>query len=108
MTGSFAGTPYFMPREQITNFKYAKPVSDVWSMGATIYNILTGAHPYLFSEKRDPIDVILNEEVVPIRKRDRSIAKSLAGVLDKALAKKAKDRFQNGSELLAAIESAIR
>jgi serine/threonine protein kinase len=108
MTGGFAGTPYFMPREQITNFKYVKPVSDVWSMGATIYNILTGVYPYAFSEKRDPIDVILNEEVVPIRKRDKSIPKSLASVLDRALSKKTKDRFQNGAEFLAAVESATR
>ena len=63
MTGGYAGTPFFMPREQITNFKYVKPVSDVWSMGATIYNMLTGAFPYPFSKERDPIDVILNEDV---------------------------------------------
>jgi len=37
MTGGDAGTPVFMPREQITNFKYVKPESDVWSMGATIH-----------------------------------------------------------------------
>ena len=108
MTGSFAGTPYFMPREQITNFKYVKPASDVWGMGATIYNMLTSTFPYPFSKERDPIDVILNEEVVPIRKRDKSIPKSLAGILDRALAKKAKDRFQNASEFLAAVESAVR
>ena len=54
MTGGYAGTPVFMPREQITNFKYVKPVSDVWSMGATIYNMLTGAFPYPFSKERDP------------------------------------------------------
>ena len=45
LTGNYAGTPYFIPREQITNFKYVKPVSDVWSMGATIYNMLTGHFP---------------------------------------------------------------
>ena len=31
-----------MPREQVTNFKYVRPVSDVWSMGATFYNMVTG------------------------------------------------------------------
>ena len=35
MTGGNAGIPVFMPREQITNFKYVKPVSDVWSIGFT-------------------------------------------------------------------------
>ncbi len=35
LTGTYAGTPLFLPREQIINFKYSKPVSDIWSMGAT-------------------------------------------------------------------------
>jgi hypothetical protein len=108
MTGGYAGTPVFMPREQITNFKYVKPVSDVWSMGATIYNMLTGAFPYSFTKERDPIDVILNEDVVPIRKRDKTLPAPLAALLDKALAKKTKERFQNASELLAAIKRVIR
>ena len=108
MTGGYAGTPVFMPREQITNFKYIKPVSDVWSMGATIYNMLTGAFPYPFSNKRDPIDVILNEDVVPLRKRDKSLPAPLADVLDRALAKRTKDRFQTASDLLRAMNVALR
>jgi len=35
LTGNYAGTPLFMPPEQIVNFKYVKPVSDVWSFAAT-------------------------------------------------------------------------
>jgi len=31
MTGGYAGTPVFMPREQITNFKYVKPVRELFS-----------------------------------------------------------------------------
>jgi serine/threonine protein kinase len=107
MTGGYAGTPVFMPREQITNFKYVKPVSDVWSMGATIYNMLTGAFPYSFTKERDPIDVILNEDVVPIRKRDKSVTASLAAVIDKALAKKAKERYQTAAELLADLKRVL-
>lgn len=108
MTGGYAGTPVFMPREQITNFKYVKPVSDVWSMGATIYNMLTGAYPYPFSKDRDPIDVILNEDAVPIRKRDKSISVDLAAVIDRSLATKTKERYRSGIEMLAAIKPALQ
>jgi len=107
MTGGYAGTPVFMPREQITNFKYVKPVSDVWSMGATIYNLLTGTFPYPFSKDRDPIDVILNDDIVPIGQRDKTLPKNLCAVLDKALEKKAKDRYQTAAEMLAAVEKAL-
>ena len=107
ITGGYAGTPVFMPREQITNFKYVKPVSDVWSMGATIYNMLTGAFPYSFTKERDPIDVILNDDIVPIRKRDAAIPKALAEVIDRALAIDRKKRPQNAGELLAILRPAI-
>lgn len=107
MTGAYAGTPYFMPREQITNFKYVKPVTDVWSMAASFYNMLTANVPYEFVKGRDPIDVILNDEVVPIRKRDKTIPSKFGDVLDRALAKKAKDRYQTASEFRAALKGAL-
>ena len=103
MTGNTAGTPVFMPPEQLINFKYVKPVSDVFSMGATMYFLLTGAFPFNFPEKRDPMDVILNDDVVPIRKRSASIPKVLAAAIDRAVAKKAKDRFSDGGVLLSAL-----
>jgi serine/threonine protein kinase len=105
MTGKTAGTPVFMPPEQIINFKYVKPVSDVFSMGATMYYLLTGAFPFEFPEKRDPMDVILNDDVVPIRKRLASIPKPLAAVIDRAVTKKHKDRYPDAGELLAALPS---
>ncbi len=107
MTGKYAGTSYFMPREQITNFKHVKPASDVWSMAATIYNILTGKFPYEFTKQRDPIDVILNEDIVPIVKRSKSLPASISAVLDQALAKKPKHRYQTGAEFLAALKVAV-
>jgi len=105
MTGKTAGTPVFMPPEQIINFKYVKPVSDVFSMGATLYYLLTGSFPFEFTEKRDPMDVILNDDVVPIRKRIASIPKPLAATIDRAVTKKHKDRFPDAGELLKALHS---
>ncbi len=103
MTGKTAGTPVFMPPEQITNFKYVKPVSDVFSMGATMYYLLTGAFPFEFTKKRDPMDVILNDDVIPIRKRAPSISKPLAAAIDRAVTKKHKVRYHDAGELLRAL-----
>ncbi|TSA31658.1 MAG: FHA domain-containing protein [Verrucomicrobiaceae bacterium] len=104
MTGKTAGTPVFMPPEQIINFKYVKPVSDVFSMGATLYFLLTGKFPFEFQAKRDPMDVILNDDVVPIRKRLATIPKPLAIVIDRAVTKKHKDRYSDAAELLKALK----
>jgi eukaryotic-like serine/threonine-protein kinase len=103
MTGNYAGTPVFMPPEQITNFKYVKPVSDVWSFAASLYQLLTGKFPYRFDPKRDPIDIILNENPVPIRDRMPGLEKNLAAVIDKALVRNPKDRFPDAGKLLASL-----
>ena len=89
----------------ITNFKYVKPVSDVWSFAASIYQLLTGKFPYRFDPKRDPIDIILNENPVPIGERMPGLAKDIAAVIDQALVRNPKDRFPDAGKLLASAPS---
>jgi serine/threonine protein kinase len=103
ITGQYAGTPVFMPPEQITNFKYVKPVSDVWSFAASLYQLLTGKFPYRFDPKRDPIDIILNENPVPLRERMPGLEKNLAATIDQALVRNPKARFADAGNLLAAL-----
>jgi len=104
MTGKAAGTPHFMPREQLIDFKHVKPVSDVWSMSATLYNMLTGQSPWDFPRGRDPFEVILSGSIVPIRKRDSVIPEKLAAVIDRALDNNIKNRYQTADEFRRALE----
>jgi len=104
MTGKTARTPLFMPPEQIINGKYAKPVSDVFSMGASLYYLLTGEYPFNFTSDRDPMDVILNDEVISIQNRNASIPQNIAEAIDRAVKKKHEERFQEAGELLLAIK----
>lgn len=107
LTGNYAGTPLFMPREQIINYKHVKPVSDVWSIAATFYHMLTGCFPYPFDGKRDPIDVILNEAVVPIEKRDKALPVSTAAVLNRSLLVDSAQRFRHANDMLTALRTAL-
>lgn len=107
ITGHFAGTPYFMPREQVINFRRVKPVSDVWSIGATFYYMLTGQFPREFTKGRDPMEVLLNDEVISIRKRDRSIPMALAQVIDRAISNKTKERYQIAGEMLEDLKQTL-
>ena len=101
ITGNYAGTPLFMPREQLINFKHLKPVSDVWSIAATFYFMLSGAFPYPFTQKRDPIDVILNEHVVPIEKWLPALPANIAKTMMACLHENSQARPSSGSELRA-------
>jgi eukaryotic-like serine/threonine-protein kinase len=97
-TGTVGGTFTFMPREQLTNFRQMRPLSDVWSMAATLYYLLTRQPPRDFSIHHDPLQVILRGGVVPLRQRDPRIDDGLAEVIDRALADDLTVRYQTAAE----------
>jgi eukaryotic-like serine/threonine-protein kinase len=103
MTGGYSGSYPFMPREQVINFKYSKPVTDIWSLGATLYNLLTDEFPRDFSPNNDPLEIILHGSIIPIRSRDTSIPKEIAEVIDCAVQNKTTERYQNAGEMLSAL-----
>ena len=106
-TGAVGGTCHFMPREQLTNYKYVQPASDVWSLAATFYYMLTGHVPLDFPAHRDVVEVILRDEPVPIRRRDSSLPVDLAEILDRALATDLSVRYATAGELKGALEQAL-
>ena len=69
LTGTIGGTHEFMPREQLTDFRNTRPVSDVWSLAATFYWVLAGASSRRRAQARDPVEIVLRERAVPIRRR---------------------------------------
>ncbi len=106
VTGATGGTPLFMPKEQVINFKYVKPASDVWSMAATFYSVLVGHSPYDVRVGDAPLEVVLKGRIIPIRERDPAIPKQLGKVMDKALSVDHAGRYQHAGELLDALKKA--
>lgn len=106
-TGSAAGSPWFTPRQQLINFKYAKPEIDVWAMAASFYNMITGQSPRDFPSGIDPWKVVLTQNAVPIRRRDSSIPADLAEVLDAALVDKPEIGFKSAAEFRRTLERVL-
>ncbi len=107
MTGSLAGTPHFMPCEQITNFRDTRPPSDVYSMAGSLYLLLTGAYPLDIAKGEDFIEAILNRSATPILNRGVKIAPAVAGVIDRALSKSAGARYKDARQLRDALHAAL-
>lgn len=84
-TGDAAGTPAYVPRQQVINFRYAKPAVDVWAAAACLYRMLTGTTPRDFPPGRDPWHIVLDQPAMPIRRRDPAIPALLAEIIDRAL-----------------------
>lgn len=106
-TGNAAGKPWFMPRQQVVNFKYAGPEVDVWAAAACLYNMLTGKCPRDFPRGKDVWQVVLESDPVPIRRRDARIPSRLAEVIDKALVDRPEILFKTVADLKKALEAAL-
>jgi len=97
--GDVFGTPIYWSREQITHYRYLDPATDVFSIAAVFYEMLTGSWVREgFKElsnkyKRlgrlpgisDYMSVIGANPPVPIRNRNPDIPKPIAEVIDRAL-----------------------
>jgi serine/threonine-protein kinase len=105
-TGTIAGTPVFQPRQQIANFKYAKPDVDVWATAASYYYMLTAN----FTKDIKGKDIWLamyTEKAVPIRQRDPQIPEKLAAVIDQALVETPDIGIKSARELKQQIVAAL-
>jgi serine/threonine protein kinase len=105
LPGSTLGTPAFMSPEQAAgNVEVLGPRSDVYSLGATLYCLLTGKPPW----EGDKIAVLLaavrTGGFAKPRKLDPSIDKALEAVCLKAMALDPLDRYATARELADDIE----
>jgi serine/threonine protein kinase len=76
-------------------------------MGATLYNMLTGHLPRDFPRGSDPIQIILQEKVVPVLKRDATLPRKIAEVIDRSLTNDVKERYQDAEQMRVALIKAI-
>jgi serine/threonine protein kinase len=106
-TGMVGGTMYFMPREQLTNFRQTRPASDVWSLAATLYYLLTLQYARDFELGQDPLAVILKGGVVPIRERAPGVPERVAAVVDRALADDLGTRYATAAEFRNALAAVL-
>ncbi len=112
MDGSILGTPIYMPPEQAAGDVHAiDPRSDLYSLGAILYELLTLLPPVDKSGGHVAVlrRVVKGEIVTPQKRapdRDRAglISKELAAIAMKALALKAVDRYQTAEALRRDIE----
>jgi serine/threonine-protein kinase len=105
LTGDIGGTMAFMPPEQITEYREARPPADQYAAAATLYNLLTGAYVHnLPAEFHNQILVVLQDDPVPIRDRRADLPAGLAAAIHRALAREPAERFPD----VAAFREALR
>ena len=106
-TGTTAGKPYFMCRQQVIDYKCSQPAVDIWAMAATLYNMLTGSHPRDFPRGKDVWATVLEAQPVRIRERQSEVPKRLADVIDAALADRKELCFARATDFQTALKDAL-
>jgi hypothetical protein len=99
------GTPAFMSPEQARGaLDRLGPWSDVYSLGATLYSLLTGKLPFEGKEMGGVLDSVQRGAFPPPRQHDTAIDKALEAVCLKAMALKPEDRYATPRALADDIE----
>lgn len=100
-SGTMKGTPGYMAPEQVIDSGHVSARTDVYSLGAVFYFILTGTIPVSGSDEEEVIENTLNGSVTAprLRRPGHNIPRSLGAVALKALRRNPDERYASVQEL---------
>jgi serine/threonine-protein kinase len=103
-TGLSLGTPYYMSPEQATGDRQLDARSDVYSLGAVLYEMLTGDPPHTGSTAQAVIAAVVTEQPRDVAARRARVAPHVAEAVHRALEKLPADRFPTAADFSRALE----
>ncbi len=98
--GRAFGTPYYISPEQIRGEKDIGPPADIYSLGVTLYHMVTGSVPF---EGKNPSSVMhkhLKNELIPPDHVNPKLSAGVSEIIEMMMAKRVTDRYQNCADLL--------
>jgi serine/threonine-protein kinase len=106
--GQVIGTPYYMAPEQVRG-EDLDARADIYSLGATLYRVLTGEPPFDAPSPMSVLSKHLTDDVVPPRDRapTRALPPDADRIVLRAMAKSADDRYASAAEVQQDLERAL-
>ncbi len=100
LTGTVLGTPAYMPPEQAKGeINSLDRRTDIYSLGATLYDLLTNQPPFNGNSLVDLILKVVKEEPIPINKLNKDIPSDLVVIVMKCLEKEQSRRYDSAKAL---------
>jgi hypothetical protein len=96
--GSIMGTPSYMPIEQATGQPLDER-ADVYAIGAILYQALSGRPPYVGKTASRVLDALVAGPPPRLTSVDREVPHDLVAIVERAMARDAKDRYPSAKEL---------
>ncbi|MFC1596576.1 SUMF1/EgtB/PvdO family nonheme iron enzyme [Planctomycetota bacterium] len=106
-SGQVMGTCDYMAPEQAEDTHTADHRADIYSLGCTLYRLVTGNKPY---EGGSPIQILMAHRAAPIpslSEQRPDVPASLEAAYQKMMAKTPEDRYQSMTDVIAALEACV-
>lgn len=103
-TGQIMGTADYMAPEQAANVRNASARSDIYGLGCTLYQLLSGRPPYGGETSVEKFLAHANDPIPSLRDVRSEVPEELDAALQRLLAKRPEDRFQSMQELIELLE----
>lgn len=98
--GRAMGTPAYMsPEQAFGELKNVDEKSDIYSLGAVLYELLTGQPPYAGSGPREILEKVVSELPPPISKIEPMVPPELVAICNHAMARDRDDRYASAEAL---------
>ena len=106
LDGAVIGTPAYMSPEQAQgNIQEVDEQSDLYSLGAILYEIVTGIAPYEGSTPESVVKKVLNGPPLEVLKREPDAPPELAALIERAMARERAQRLRSVNELLEQVRA---
>ncbi len=103
--GKAYGTPYYIAPEQIRGKIDIDGRADIYGLGATFYNMVTGRVPFTGDDSAEIMKKHLKEKLIPPDHINTSLSAGVSEVIEIMMAKHREDRYKNVEEVLLDLEA---
>lgn len=106
--GKAYGTPYYISPEQIRGEVNIGPQADIYSLGSTVYHMITGSVPFNGKNPGEVMQKHLKAPLIPPDHANPKLSAGISEVVERMMAKSRKDRYKNCQELLIDLRAVRR
>lgn len=106
--GMTIGTPYYMAPEQVRSREDVDSRADIYSLGATLYHMVTGRPPFNYPKVQEVLRAHLEEPLEPVDQINPKLSSGLAEVIEFMMAKKRTQRYPTPEGVILDLECLLR